>query len=181
MNLLPSTEKEVLKKGLRLRFLVVAASLLVISFIIGTVMLLPSYFLTLGNFSKTEVINSTLKINNEDLTKEILNLPGEIDFKLKFLQLTGANLPAGDVFYKILDSVSEKIILNSFSFSRNKDYKEKKGILVLITGIAVDRNSLVSFGAFLKNSGHFYSVDVPVSSLTKDKDLPFSTNIFIEN
>ncbi|MEK7669499.1 MAG: PilN domain-containing protein [Patescibacteria group bacterium] len=181
MNLLPNTGKEALKKGLRLRLLVVASSLLTVSFLIGTVMLLPSYFLTLGNFSKTEIVSSSSKVEDENLTKEILNLPSEIDFKLKFLQSNAANLPVGDIFSKITNSIPEKVILNSISFSRGKDYKEKKGILVLVSGVAVDRNSLVSFSILLKNSEQFSSVDIPVSSLTKDKNLPFSVNIFIEN
>jgi len=181
MNLLPITEKEVIKKGLKLRLLVVVSLLLMAVFFIGTAMLLPSYFLTLGNFSKTEIAGNLTKIEDEDLNKEILNLPNEVDFKLKFMQGVASSMPAGDVFYKIFNSVSEKITINSVSFARDKNYKDKKGVLVLISGVASDRNSLVTFGSSLKNSESFSYVDVPVSSLTKEKNLPFSMNIFIEN
>jgi len=75
----------------------------------------------------------------------------------------------------------EKVIIDSITFSRNEAYKEKNGILVLVSGTSVDRNSLISFSNSLEQSKDFTFVDVPVSSLTKDKNLPFSINIFIEN
>ncbi len=181
MNLLPNTEKESLRKGLKLRFITVALLLLTASFLAGLIMLSPSYFLALGNFSKIEPVDYFLGTENENLVKEILRLPGEIDIKIKFLQSNLASLSAVNILYKVAESVPEGVTLNSISSSRDQSYKEKKGLLVLISGIAADRDSLMSFSALLKKSNTFSLVDVPVSSLTKDKNLPFSMKIFVEN
>jgi hypothetical protein len=119
MNLLPITEKEDLKKGLKLRLIIIFLLLLIISFIFGTIMLLPSYFLALGNLSKIELTDHSFNKENESLTKEILDLPKEIDFKLKFLQSIETNISSIDIFNGILNSIPEKIIINSVSFSKN--------------------------------------------------------------
>lgn len=179
MNLLSKTEKDNLKKGLKLRLMVVALFLLSASFLVGTVMLLPAYFLALGNLSGIQLAESSLGVKNENLDEGILNLPGQIDSRLKFFQSNLANLPVVDLFSKIISAAQSGIKLNSISFSRNQTYKEKNGVLILVSGTALTREALVSFSASLKKTEVFSMVDVPVSSLTKDKNLPFSVNIFI--
>ena len=181
MNLLPNKEKEFLKKGLKLRFVIVALYLLTAFFVVGSIMLLPAYFLMKGQLSSIKLENYNTKTVDGGSIEEILNIPNEINAKLKFLQSNVGNLSTVDIFYKIINLVPEKVVLNSISFSRNQDYKEKTGIHILVSGLALDRGSLVSFSALLKDSNLFSLVDVPVSSLTKEKNLPFSMVLFIEN
>jgi hypothetical protein len=181
MNLLPKTEKDNLKKGLKLRLLVMALFLLAVSFLIGVVTLLPSYFLASGNLSRIQLAEYSSGKKNENLKEETLNLPGQIDSRLKFFQSNIANLSVVDVFYKMISVAPAGIKLNSVSFSRDQIYKEKNGTLILVSGIAGTREALVSFSASLKKVEVFSSADVPVSSLTKDRNLPFSINIFVEN
>lgn len=180
MNLLPKTEKEILKKGLRLRFVVAGLYLLSFSFLLGFVTLLPSYFLMRGSLFISENKNSTKNLD-ENLTKEILDLPDKTNSRLKFLQSNLASLSATDILSKIVNQLSKKIKIDSISFSKNKEYKEKTGTYILISGVASDRDSLVSFSKQLKESNFFSSVDIPVSSLTKEINLPFLVNLFIEN
>ena len=182
MNLLPQTEKENLKKGLKYRFLVVLMFLVGSVFFIGFVMLLPSYFLTSGYFYKETPRTPYLGTENEEIVKEILNFPEEIDFKLKFLESNTRNISAVNSIYKIIDFLPEKVTLNSISFIRKKvDSREGGDMSFLIAGTAFDRASLVSFSTLLEESNLFSSVDVPVSSLTKDRNLPFSINLIIKN
>jgi len=182
MNLLPKTEKEKLKKGLKYRLLVIISFLVSAAFFAGFIMLLPSYFLTLGYFSKDAPASPYWGEESEDEAKEILNLPDEIDLKLKFFQSKIQSASAVDHIYKIIDFLPEEVTLNSVSFSRKAvDFKDKSGIPILISGVAFDRNSLVSFSTELGDSDLFSSVEVPVSSLTKDRNLPFSINLLIKN
>jgi len=181
MNLLPNTEKEALKRGLKLRSLILSSLLLSVSFLIGLIMLFPSYFLTLGNFSKIAPENYLSGVKSDNSTKTVLNLPEEIDSKLKFLQSNNGSVSAADSISKIIKYLPTKVTLNSVSFAKNQNYKEKNGVIILISGMALDRDSLVSFSTLLKESNSFSAVEMPVSSLTKDKNLPFSMNIFIED
>ena len=100
---------------------------------------------------------------------------------MKFFQLNTPLISPADYISKVVERLGPKIALNSISFLKSSSYKEKKGILISISGIAIDRDSLVSFGASLKETKLFSSVDIPVSNLTKEKDFPFSMNIFIED
>ncbi len=181
MNLLPETERENLKKGLKNRFIIIALFFITASFLVGFIMLLPSYFLTLGNSSENVSVNFSQGTNNKNKAEEILNLPKIINAKLKFFQLNIKDMSIVDYFSKIIDSLPKKVTLNSIYFSR--ETVDSKGNLkksILVSGIASDRNSLISFSKNLENSNLFSSVEVPVSSLTRDKNLPFSINLFIK-
>lgn len=180
MNLLPNEDKDVLKNGLKQRFVIVANILLTTSFLIGIVMLLPSYFLIRIHLGQIDALNYPVKTENEESTKDILDLPKEIDSKLKFLEANIENKRIVDSLSKLILSVPEKVKLNSISLTRNQGEKEKKGVAIVVSGVAGDRESLVLFGTILKESKFFSAVEVPVSSLTKEKNLPFSMNVFIE-
>lgn len=180
MNLLPNPEKENLKKGLKLRLIVVAAFFLAAFFLAGSIMLLPSYFLIPGHFFTALPEDYFSDTKNGESVKKILNLPEEIDSKLKFLQSNVDKVSAPDSFSKIIGRLPSGVTLESVSFGRAQNYKEKTGIVISISGTASDRGSLVAFSTDLKESKLFSAVDMPVSSLTRDKNLPFSINIFIE-
>ncbi|KKR28235.1 MAG: hypothetical protein UT61_C0054G0007 [Candidatus Woesebacteria bacterium GW2011_GWA1_39_8] len=179
MNLLPNTEKDILKKGLKRRFAVVINILLAASFLIGVAMLLPAYFLTREHLVFINSFNSGAETKDEESIKEILDLPKEIEVKLKFFESNIANRSGMSSLSKVISYLPEKVALDSIVFSRSQGEKVKKGVNVVISGIAADRDSLVSFGAALKSSDAFSAVEMPVGSLTKEKNLPFSINIFM--
>jgi hypothetical protein len=181
MNLLPTKEKEDLKKGLKLRSLILISFTMTVFFFIGLVVLVPPYFLTLGNIYKISLENSLSEEENGDSSNQFLNLPEEIDSKLKLLQSGNSNVSVMNSFSNIIKYLPAGVKLNSLSFTKDQVYKEKTGVVILISGTAIDRDSLVKFSTLLKESNLFSSVNVPVSSLTKDRNLPFSMNIFIEN
>jgi len=181
MNLLPKTEKENLKKGFRLRFFVVASFLAAVSFLIAFVMLLPSYFMTLGYFSNAVQKGVDLSAEDRESMENILNLPQEIDYKLKFFQTNTNQIPATDSLYKIIGQLPSGVAIKSVSFTRDQNYNDKTGTIILISGTAFDRDSLVFFSKKLEETNYFSSVEVPVGSLTKGRNLPFSMNVFIEN
>jgi hypothetical protein len=180
MNLLPNTEKEALKKGLKLRSFILASFIITAVFVSGLVMLLPSYFLALGNLYK-DTTDYSSGMESSTSTKQFLDLPKEIDSKLKLLQFSNNSVSVTDSISKIIDHLPANIKLNSISFVRDQTYKEKIGVIILTSGIAAERDSLVSYVNLLKESNFFSAVDMPVSSLTKNKNLPFSMSIFIEN
>lgn len=181
INLLPKNQKELLKKGLRSRIIVVSAFLLTAGFGTGLIMLLPSYFLVSNNFYKTNPSSSLSKFKDDNLNQKILDLPNEINSKLVLFQQDINKVSSASYFSKIAELLPSGVQLNSLSFSKNQDYNGKNGTSVLIGGIAANRDALMSFSDLLKKSNMFLIVEVPVSSLTKNKDLPFSINTFIEN
>lgn len=181
MNLLPITEKDLLKKGFKHRLLVVANILFSVAFLLGIVMLLPSFFLIKQHFDLANTVTPLTLAETDPLLHNILELPGEVNTKLAFFQTNTNEKGAMRVLTSIISSLPPGVRLDSILFSRKQSDKDKKGIAILISGSALNRDSLVSFGNILRETKQFSSVEVPVSSLAKEKDLPFSMNIFIEN
>lgn len=180
MNLLPKTEKDNLKKGLKLRFFALALFLLSACFLAGFVMLLPSYFLATSHVPQIVSAGFSESGDNE-LVEKMLNLPSEIDTKLDFFVLNTAGISVPDFFSKIVGYLPESVKLNSVSFEKNTDYKGETGTIFLVSGIAANRDSLVLFSTDLKDSNLFSDIEMPVSALAKDKNIPFSMSIFIKN
>jgi len=72
-----------------------------------------------------------------------------------------------------IESLSnEKITLNTFSVTR----KGTKVSAVSLTGVAVDRASLVEFSRAIENSDTYSEASIPLSNLAKDSDIPFTIN-----
>lgn len=180
MNILPPTQKEDLKLGYKRRLLVVCSYMVSISFLVGATLLVPSYFLMESHIS---VINEESKIQPADdsLDAELLKLPGEIENKLRVLQANATNTKAIEAISKVISFLPDNTSITSFYFSREKAPTKKGNIKMVVSGTAADRIALSSFSSSLQNSKQFLTVEVPVSNLTKDKDLPFSMNINIEN
>lgn len=172
MNILPDINKKDLKRGLRTRFVVVALIILSASFIVGTVLLVPAYVLT-----RDAMGNQGENFTPEDLNEqEILKLPQEIKTKLWFYQAHVESSSFVETLSKILNYKPAEVSLHAFSYTKG----DTGGTNISMAGIAKSRSSLVTFESALSGSGEFSSVSLPVSSLTKERNLPFSLDIFIE-
>lgn len=182
MNLLPGTEKDLLKEKLKTKILALGLWLVSAAFVLGSIMLLPAYFLARGNFYKISSENfSSSVVNKEESLEQILNLPEEIKNKLQILNFLNQDFSASTLIGKVANEKSSEIKINSFSLARNQSFKEKQGLVVTISGFSASRDALVAFSDALKKLNLFSEVEMPVSSLTKEKNLPFTINLFIEN
>lgn len=182
MNLLPATEKDLLKENLKAKVLILGLGLMSVVFVLGFIMLLPSYFLARGNFYKISSENElSAAVNKGESLEQILNLPQEIKNKMEILQFLNFDFSASTLIGKVAGEASSEIKLISFSLARNQNFKEKQGLVITVSGLSANRDALVNFLDSLKKSNLFSEVEMPVSSLTKEKNLPFNINLFIEN
>lgn len=178
MNILPPKEKKILKKGFILRFYLTATILLGAAFLIGTILLIPSYLLTRSVSVEDEVGEY---ISSNEIADEILNLPTEVEIKLGFFQAQLNEVSVSKTLAEVIGQKKSGISVNSISFNRKGQAGEKSGVMITVGGIAYDRNSLISFEDALNQSSAFSSVTLPVSNLAKDRNIPFSVNVFVEN
>lgn len=181
MNLLPEEQKNFLRRFFKARYVFLTLNTLSVCFIFGILTLLPPYFLTKSYFDSAKIEAEYKNFENTDVAKEIINLPNEINLKMQAFQTHISKQSMVDILSEILSNTSDSIKINSFSFIREGLYKEKKGILLTIAGSANDRMSLTSFISSIKEKNPKYEADLPVSSFTKDKNIPFSLTVFIEN
>lgn len=180
MNLLPKKYKDDLKEGFKQRFFVTSMFTVATSFVVGSIMLLPAYFLIPKNLAE---INDGFYLENDDthLANEILKLPAEIDFKVKFLQTSMSGPSITNVLSEIVSNLPQGVVLDSVNFIRQPEPAEGTSSQISISGIAKNRESLVSFSETLNKSVIFSGVELPVSNLARDKDLPFSMQVTIKN
>jgi hypothetical protein len=97
---------------------------------------------------------------------------------------TAAHLVSSDknvLFSSLISEVEEvadrTVLIKSISLSRTKELVES----IQISGEAVSRSALVEFRDELESSPLFISAALPLSNLAKDKDVPFSITIVINN
>ena len=143
-------------------------------------MLVPAYLVSVGNFSRLSFENNSLHVETPASDTQLLSLPVEIETKSRFLQNYNSSVKVMDSFVEVVKFLPEEVKLDSINFMRGQSFDNKKSASMRVSGVASNREMLISFSNALKNSGKFSNVEVPVSSLTKDKDLPFTMNIFIE-
>lgn len=179
MNLLPATEKEALKKGFKLRFAAVFLFILSILFIVGIVFLLPAYILTPGNMFNYYSGDYSSAGATGGSSEEMLNIPAEIDSKTKLLQNILQEMPITEILQEIVQNLPQSVSINSINFSRDQSFKDKKGSVVTISGMASNRDSLVGFASALQESDKFSDINMPVSNLAKGSNLPYTMYIFI--
>ncbi len=71
--------------------------------------------------------------------------------------------------------VNTKITLTTFNVTRTNNAVSS----VIISGMAVDRASLVDFSRAIESSDTFLEASIPLSNLAKDRDIPFTINAIL--
>ena len=178
MNLLPKDNKAIIKKGFKVRFIIVSEIIFSILFLVGIFSLVPAYLLAKGYFDQKVGEVETKEFG--DLNLEIMTLPGEVEQKIAIIEKH--NLEKSSKFYidEVIKNLPDEIILNSIIFIREAKEGDKNGVSIKISGLAETRNGLISYVAKIKENEMFTKAEIPVSDLTKEKNLMFTVNIFIE-
>ena len=177
MNILPDLQKNNFYKGLKTRFLIILSVIISFGLLASSIMLIPGYLAS--NIELEDIISQTKsakkEINKE--TQDILDLPKSINSKVRFIRSNSSYRP---VFSVINMAVSKKISGISINSISSINAKDSEGVHLgglTVSGVAKDRKSLLDFSKSLAEEKSFANINVPVNSLTKDVNLPFSINI----
>ncbi len=172
-NLLPESEKKILRKEYSRRRALVFLGLLVALIGIAVVFLVPTYVLS-------HVKRNSVEQEHDAAAKEYAShsaLPvAEIQHIQDLLILIGdgqATASSSLIIKTITDARGAGIKMNSLSIS----WSDKS--TVQIQGISSTREALRSFTNTLQSTKMFDNVNVPVSAYAKDSDIPFSITMGI--
>lgn len=193
INLLPDSNKKEIKKEYYTRLGVVVAIFLSALLVVRIASLLPSYLLISAKHkSFLERSNSAghqdIQAKRESLEKVVT----EINAKVAMLSGPEKATPSPEkVFSEIISKKPSGIQLNSLSYEdatqsgtkRTENASAPQNIRLSIVGTAKERNTLLSFVEMLNKDPLFSSVDLPISSLVKDRDLNFTlaVSLNVEN
>lgn len=174
-SLLPEKEKKKILQEYAMRRYIVVLLFLFATGIISVLVSFPAYLLSLSKEKDIEaqitaLRGSSIASESESLSKRL------IDTNQKVIALKPAenSVPIGDVLQKVMNQKTDAIKLRSFSYKKST---EKGASTLSFTGVASDRETLSQFVNSLGHESMFLKVNLPVSSLTKNKNPDFSIQV----
>ena len=167
-------EQSVKVKGeYRLRRLTMIVFLLVIGLAILLISLVPAYVTSYSRQTEAENLINTL--NQSPTVKEGQSLQTwlvSINRKLSALSPDKKISTPYELFVSVLDNKVNGVRITGLSYR-----KVGKVPTLFITGVARDRQVLLSFEDKLNFSKQFAKVTLPASTFAKDKDINFEINM----
>jgi hypothetical protein len=166
-NLLTEKEKKFLRIEYRRRKMIVWLGLFSSLLAIAIVFLIPSFALL---YSKTNFIFSDVTLFQKE-DKNFNDLKKEIDKTRKTMAVFDKNFFASSSISNIETLVANRpsgIKINSFGLS----FGDKN--ILQIQGIATNRDSLRKFHDYINSLNLFDKFDIPIASLTRESNIPFS-------
>ncbi len=169
---LPEEYKKQALKEYRFRLFALYLGLMCVFCILGSAFALPTFSLVQATRESATLERETLlKSFTEDpiaLEKEVRAL----NSKIEIIKTTSENKSLTSVIERILAQKNDTIKIQTISLRRNKE----KGSIT-IGGTAGSRDALVAFSKRLQGEPSFAGINLPVGSLTKNKDIPFNISI----
>ena len=170
INLLPPEGKKRVLKNYWLRVLSVYFNLLGSAFFVTSALLLPTYFYVsfqikaLGTEMSNEDVESLKKVeasisDANEISELLLDTPDTVN--------------DSDVINQILAFSDGLVSIGTIKIQK----KDRKISEVTVSGTANDRSSLVSFRDSAEQHQYFDEVNLPLSNLAKDQDIPFSLTL----
>lgn len=173
-NLLPKRDRNRFEWEYRFRVLTVVLLSIAVTLVLGTIFLLPSYFVSQSKEEsidrQSELLQKTISAREADLAVTSL-----LATKQKINQLVSVQdqVLQTEVLQSIINNTDNNIALEGFYYKQGTDSKSE----MKITGRAHSRTTLLSFSERLKKESLFSQVDLPVSSLAKDSNITFSITL----
>jgi hypothetical protein len=173
-NLLPELEKKNLRKQYLARIFSVFLLMLLITFVLASVYLLPSYFSSMDKARLTEervvFLKSYSDKNKETNPDQILR---ETKEKLDILSKDSNLITISEAIKKIIQKRPLAIKLDAFAYRTISPTE----LSLSISGIAKNRDRLINFTDLLEEDRDFFEVKLPVSNLAPNKNIDFTIDI----
>jgi len=172
-NLLPLEQKKQIKKEYRLRALSVFLMLLAVLEIVGSVLLMPSYF-----FARTK--DQIVRAEYETI-EPISPEDEKLFVRLKKLQSRIATLVPQEqidfqqAFSIFLTHLSPSIKISAFTV----EPRDPNTYTLIIRGTAVTREALLDFSNAVKAEPSVMKFDIPVSNYAQERDIQFSATVTV--
>ncbi len=179
INVLPSKEKNNLRRTYWLRFASMCFSFLALSTVVAILLVLPSYFFSISKLNiATQRLEAFNIANPEITTADIDKTIKDINSKLALLLSEKPVSPSvSDVILKnFVTNLPKGITVSQMLY--NEDAQGKRAIK--IDGTAIDRITLRNFKTSLDNNPLFASVIIPISNFIQPSNISFTISIIMK-
>jgi hypothetical protein len=172
-NLLSPKDKKEIKREYLLRLMAVATLFLGMTMVVALILSLPSYFLSSSKVElvsdRVDFLKSYIKKRQEsNVTLGLL----KTNEKIEALQNINENRLSESI-QLILNEKTESIKITGITLRETGD----NGRDIFVSGMARNRDSLISFRDSLKLISFFVEVDLPISNLAKNQNIDFNLRI----
>lgn len=181
MNILPQFEKDEIKKGYKMRIIIICFWATFTALTLSSIFLLPVYIIVNSKLYETSKKKEVISKATKEQT-EIVDAPKIIN-KKAILALQSVNsISVATRVTKIHDANTQGITINKISYEdKAKTKTEKPNYKVTVYGIAPNRESLVSFEKAIGQIDFVKDTSIPVGDFARFKDLVFTMTINIIN
>lgn len=168
-KLLTEAERQKVEHEYVRRRAIVMLFVLILILVAGIIGLLPSH--VLSNARRNEVLERARVMGSvvpNDDEADLQTWLAETNRKLRVLSPTLDTDRPSNFIEKVLDQKMAGLAITGFSWIRAKEK-----VILLVNGIASDRQALIDFENRINSSGSFSEVTLPISNLAKNKDINF--------
>ncbi len=170
LNLLPPQQKKEVEKEYKARRAVIFLCFMLGVLVVAFVSMIPLYLLSKQNWDDnndklSKFVDSSIMKQSRDLSSQTQMINSKIS-SLTF----NKNVYIYDIIKKILDSRTSGISITNFSYSKKIGDK----VDINISGIALSRETLISFEKNLEKDPSFVNINFPISNLAKDTNINFT-------
>lgn len=168
-KLLTEEERQKVMYEYTIRRTIVMLFAFILVLVVGIIGLLPSY--ALSNARQNEVLERTRMMGSSGERRNEAELQAwlvDINRKLQALSPKLDGEQPSDFIERLLDQRTTGLRITGFSLSRVEDK-----ITLSASGIALDRQTLITFENRINSSGYFSEVILPISNLAKDRNIDF--------
>ena len=159
----------------RLRRLSIFLGLLAVILVIAISLSIPTFIILKTKKDILEKTNVAISASTEKDSSETETEISALNEKLKAINSSGANTSIVSVLLRLFSLRGSEIHIKDISLSREDNENTGK---INVSGQADSRDALVTFSKRLQGEPTFSSVELPVSSFAKSKDIPWNMSIY---
>lgn len=172
-NLLSTTERQILRTERFKRLGICALIGILITFAIGSLLLVPAYLSATSREGTTqerlEALTKIIELKQGDSSDSVIR---DTQDRLEILSAALRERSPEQFLLETIDAMPAGVTLWQYSYSTDEG-----GVTISISGRATNRAALLSFGERLRGSGLFASVDIPISTLARSEDIAFTLSM----
>lgn len=175
-NLLPESLKSTIRSDYKQRVVVVGLLVVIFIQISFLLFLVPSWLISM--YKEKDALVATEAMNQSKMVSSINSIStviADTNTKLNIISKALEYKKVLPILNTIINNKTSSIRLNDFSYT----YLSSNSASVVISGVSATRDSLVAFVNALQKTTQFKNVDLPVSNLTKDKNINFSLTLSV--
>lgn len=176
INLLPQSEKNILKNKEKEKVILILEIILFFAFICLILILVS---IKINVFGKLEAERIVFEQEKKEFTKsETKNIPEEITLMNKgfsdLKKFYEKQFSATELLERISKTLPEEVYLDIFSYNNNNSQ-------ILISGFAKTQDGLYKFRQNLEQENDFQKIYFPLSSWIEKTDISFNLNFEFKN